>query len=286
LIAAGLLGFDGFQTFTKDIRATTAQFISGIVLAVGNYVLSSALATNFKMGPYITGMLPINAVLLTVVCRIFLGEVTTPLQLVAILISIIGLALMATADLSPSGVRGVVYGLITAICYAIGNFGIKYASIRGLPHTTGVGENLPFSVWFQLADMTTNSFRSTSHRPWPPQLSTCSAAVLLLGMGLTGLGFFAVQTSQTGECFKGLDRLNHEWGGGDADKTGKASSRLYGFSALSGCLQTLAICCMKLAVSLGPAAPAMAIANSNAVGVLILNVTFFHTITGAQQLAG
>jgi drug/metabolite transporter (DMT)-like permease len=242
VIALGLLVFGGLESFTKDPRASAAQIASGVVLAIGNYVLTSALASNFRMGPYITGMLPLNAVFLTVACSVFFGEATTQLQLIAIFISIIGSALMATADLSPSGVDGVLFGLITAVCYAIGNFGIKYASIRGLPHTSGV-------------------------------------ALLLLGMGLTGICFFAVQTSSTHKLLEGLGELNRKWGGGE-------SQRLYCFSALSGCLQTLAICCMKLAVSMGPAAPAMAIANSNAVGVLILNVIFFHTTAGAQQLSG
>lgn len=229
--------------FGTDRQAMAAQFAAGIVLALGNLALASALSTNFRMGPYITGMLPLNAVFLTVACHLLLKETTKLLQLIAIAISITGLLLMATADLSSDGATGIMYGLITALCYAIGNFGIKYASIRGLAHVPAV-------------------------------------SLLLLGLGCTGLGFFAIQSLRTQECFAGLDETNGQWGGN------QTTSRLHWLSLMSGFMQMMAICFMKLSVSIGPAAPAMAIANSNAIGVLGLNAYFFNTSTDAQQLTG
>ena len=65
-----------------------------------------------------------------------------------------------------------------------------------------------------------------------------------------------------------------------------SSNRLYLLSVLSGVLQTLGIALMDLTVSLGPAAPGMAIANANAVVVLALDQIFFHPSINAQQLAG
>jgi drug/metabolite transporter (DMT)-like permease len=57
-------------------------------------------------------------------------------------------------------------------------------------------------------------------------------------------------------------------------------------SACSGVLLTATIALMKLTVSLGPAAPGMAIANANAIGVLALNTIFFRPPVRTQQIVG
>ena len=152
-------------------------------------------------------------------------------------------AIMATADTSSEGLLGIVYGLVVALCFAAGNIGIKYASLRGyMDHIAAV-------------------------------------SLLWLSMGAVGLVFLAVECSVSGTCLGGLDSFNAKHAGGP-------SKRLYWFSAGSALLQTLAVGLMKVAVSLGPAAPAMAIANANAVAVLALNEIFFHSELQAQQIVG
>ena len=145
-----------------------------------------------------------------------------------------------------AGLRGIAYGLVGAVCFAAGNFLIKYASLRTfVDHPTSVG-----LVW--------------------------------LAMGAVGFGFFIVETVATGACFKGLDRLNAEWGGG----RNTTSTRLVWLSLLSSVLQSVGIALMKVTVSVGPSAPGMAIANANSIVVLALNQIFFHPHTNTQQIVG
>jgi len=241
LLAAAYLVVRGDSTeLMADSRAVIVLLLSGACFATGVVVLSFALATDFRMGPFITGVLPINAVFLIFACRIFLNEQTTVVQVLAIAVAVVGLAVMATADFSAEGIKGIFFGLITASCFTVGNFGIKYVSLRG----------------------------SMSH--------VSSVSVLLGAQGAVGLVLFAVESLDHGECLSGLGML----------KDGTSNSRLYWFSALSGLQQALAIACMKLTVSIGPAAPGMAIANANAVAVLALNQIFFSPEINAQQIGG
>jgi len=233
--------------FWGDLKSLGALLVAGSCFGGGILILAIALADDFRMGPFITGVLPINAVFLVGLCWVLLGEKTTLVQLLAIGVAVIGLVVMATADVSSDGIRGILYGLLVAICFTIGNFLIKYVAMRGAisSHVAAVG-------------------------------------LLWVGQGVVGLVFFVVETSQTGQCFKGLGQLNTEWGGEfDSD-----SNRLYCFSAISALTQACAIAFMKLTVSMGPTAPGMAIANANAIGVLALNHIFFHPTTNAQQIIG
>ena len=249
LLMEGVVGILGTSTIVlrggcfTDGRSAAALVASGVILATGVLTLATALASDYRMAPFITGVLPINAVFLIVACRLLLGERTTPLQMTAIGVAVAGLAVMATADTSSEGLRGILFGLVVAGCFAAGNFGIKYASLRGVEH----------------------------HVP--------SVCLLWLAMGAIGLAFFIIESLSNSSCLKGLDQLNAEWGG-------ISSRRLYWFSVGSAVLQTLAIGSMKLAVSLGPAAPGMAIANANAIAVLALNQIFFHTKIKPLQLVG
>lgn len=153
----------------KDGRSVFALLASGIALGTGVLVLATALASNFLMAPFIAGVLPVNAVFLVVACRMFLRERTTVLQMAAIAVAVLGLGVMATADRSSKDVRGILYGLVVAGCFAVGNFGIKYASLRGVVE------------------------------------QSASAGMLWLGMGVVGLTFFAAESVATGTCFKGLE---------------------------------------------------------------------------------
>lgn len=241
-LTTAVLAVRGSATY-RDWRTTAALLAAGVTFSAGLLVLDIALAIDFRMAPFITGVLPFNAVLLVVACWLLLGEATTPLQMVAIAVACAGLAVMATADTSPAGLHGLLYGFIVACCFAGGNFLIKYASLR------------------RVADHAT------------------AVSVLWLAGGLTGAVFFAVETAANGTPLKGLGNLNAAWGGG-------ASSRLYVLSACSGVLLTATIALMKLTVSLGPAAPGMAIANANAIGVLALNTLFFRPPVRTQQIVG
>ena len=51
----------GTVGFCKDSRSTASLLAAGVVLASGILVMASALASDFKMAPFITGVLPIIA---------------------------------------------------------------------------------------------------------------------------------------------------------------------------------------------------------------------------------
>lgn len=243
LATVALRGTQGFY----DWQSTAAMFSSGVCLAAGVIVLSLALAQDFQMAPFITGMLPFNAVILVVACHVLLRERTTCVQMIAIFVAVVGLTTMATAETSSKGQLGIMYGMIVASLFAVGNFFIKYASLRGtIGHIEG-------------------------------------ACLLWLAGGTVGILFGGSESAANGCFLKGLGQLNSNWGNKE-DIT--ASNRLYLFSILSAVFMTMGLACMKLTVSIGPAAPGMAIANANAVGVLALNHIFYGGQNNAQQIVG
>lgn len=246
LAAAIVILKKGARALTPDARATVALMASGALFAVGILLITTALASDFVMAPFITGILPTNAIFLVVACRAFLGERTTFLQLTAIAVAVVGLAVMAAANTSIQGLRGCLFGLITAILFAAGNFLMKYASLR----------------------VTMDHLASTT--------------LVWVAMGLVGLVFFCVETVINGMLFKGLHELSTDWEG----RSGGSSGRLYLFSLASAVLQVLGMATMKLTVCIGPSAPGMAISNANAIAVLALETIFFQPHVNAQQVAG
>lgn len=220
------------------------QFSCGVVMAGGNLLLACTLAKDFHSKALISAVLPLNAVPLAVMCWVFIGERLTLVQGIGILVAVVGLVLMACANVTTKRLEGAAFGLVSACCYAVANFGIKVSSKRGLSSAHG----------------------------W-------AICLLWLGMGLVGVVAFGTGCLMEGGCLAGMGELNAKWGPGE-------SNRLYIFSVLSGVCQALAVGSLKLGVTLGCAAPVIAIANSNAIVVLVLDEIFFTPSNAVLKLVG
>jgi drug/metabolite transporter (DMT)-like permease len=224
-------------------RFTVMQLINGLLLAGANLALCYGLGKYPEYAPYITAVLPMNAVLVAVACWFFLDQPLTRVQSSGVLLCFFGLVCMAAADENTDGFPGLAFGALAALMYALGNFGLKVTATNGLD-----------KVW--------------------------GACVLSVGMGGGGILLLCMLAGQGYNPFYGLDAIVADGG------SFVASSKLFVLAAVSGLMQLLVTIFLNLAVALGPAAPACAIGNANAVGVLVLEVIVYHSAVSIVKVTG
>lgn len=106
------------------------------------------------------------------------------------------------------------------------------------------------------------------------------ACLLAMGEGIGGLVVLFMLVQQGHNPFYGLYEVV------DDDGSFVGSRRLFVLAAVSAFMQILVAATLKLSVALGPAAPANAIGNANAVGVFLLEVIFMHSTVSVAKAVG
>jgi len=94
---------EAYAAAEKSLFPVVVLLASGAAFATGNLILSLALASDFHMKAFITGVLPVSAIFLLGACRLLFGERVGTLQQVGIVIAVAGVVLMATANSSLKG---------------------------------------------------------------------------------------------------------------------------------------------------------------------------------------
>jgi drug/metabolite transporter (DMT)-like permease len=224
-------------------RITVMQLINGMLIASANLAIVYGLGKYPKYAPFITAVLPMNAVLVAAACWLLLHQPLTRLQSFGVLLSFFGLVGMAAADGNTEGLPGLAFGALGALGLGFGNFGLKPTATNRLD-----------KVW--------------------------GACALAVGLGIGGLVVLCILAGQGHNPFYGLYDIVAE------DGSSEASRKLVVLAAVSGLLQILVTISVKLAVALGPAAPATAIGNANAVGVLLLDVIVYHSTASMVKVVG
>mmetsp|Transcript_148061 Transcript_148061/g.369111 ORF Transcript_148061/g.369111 Transcript_148061/m.369111 type:complete len:331 (-) Transcript_148061:345-1337(-) len=121
-------------------------FGAGLMSALGMLNLTLALASDPNSAGPITAVLPLNGLLVCLLAWAVLGEKLTRLQMLGIAVAVAGPMMMALADRSGSGLKGVLLGGISASLLGASNFLRRLVMTRGAKNPMDV----QLLVWLAL----------------------------------------------------------------------------------------------------------------------------------------
>jgi uncharacterized membrane protein len=122
-------------------------YAAGLIQSAGMLILSLALASDPNSAGPITAVLPLDALLVSLLAWALVKEKLTRWQLIGIVIVVCGPIAMALADTTSSALKGVAYGAVAACLLGVSNFLRRLALLHGAKNPTDV----QLLAWFAVA---------------------------------------------------------------------------------------------------------------------------------------